>query len=209
MSHQRQMRPGTLPVPLPGKRLPPLFLVEHSSCYPLVRLLIVVANCRATQLPPSSAIYTFEPAPGANQPTGCRNVCLKTPSVPGVAPLADGKIVTSERFLSVVTSHTTRSARGGMVIKRLRGCYVFTLNTSTHAMAIITIQAFVAVVLCVAETNSESSCSLTDASVTSRLMTCATRCNVSTASLSLRCVTLKAGAMRVESRWNRHRHCAS
>jgi hypothetical protein len=69
-----------------------------------------------------------------------QSMSLKTPCRTGMATFANRKIVTAKRALAVVTSHTTLSAAGRMVIGGFRRCYLAALRqTRLNLMTLVTV----------------------------------------------------------------------
>ena len=118
---------------------------------------------------------------------------------------AHGEVVAAKRALAVMTTHATESAGGRVVIERLRRGYFI----RAHAMAVVTVQAFVAIVLCVTEAELERARRLAGAHGTAELVTHTARRNVAITRLRLRTVTLKTVCVRVESDGDRQRHAAA
>src|SRR6185369_15735136 len=112
---------------------------------------------------------------------------------------AHGEVVAAKRALPVVTTHATESAGGRVVIEWLRRGYFI----SAHAMAVVAVQAFVAIVLRVTEAELECARCLSRAHGKAELVTHTARRDVAIARLCLRIVTLKARDVRVKAGRNR------
>ena len=73
-----------------------------------------------------------------------------------MAPFANGKVITAEGPLPVVTGHATKRAGESMVVKRLRSGHLnLPLHTRSDPMTFIASQSFRLIVFCMAEAEAE------------------------------------------------------
>ena len=77
--------------------------------------------------------------------------------------LAYREIVAAKRSFPVMARHAAKPARSSVMIQRLRRRHFVSLHTGSGAMTIVTVQAFVPVVLLVAKANFKSARHLTRA----------------------------------------------
>jgi hypothetical protein len=95
------------------------------------------------------------------------------------------------------------------MIQRLRRCHFVSRRRGPGTMASVTSQAFVTVVLLVAEPNFESARHLAGAGEPAGFVAHTARRDIAITRFRLRTVTLKAGGMSAESRGDSHGHAGA
>ncbi len=132
---------------------------------------------------------------------------LKMPGCSGVATFARREIFAAERAFAVMTSHAALPAAGGVMIERLRRCYLPALRlTRAHLVTFVAVNFLM---FDVAEANPKRGHHFRRARIASQLMTRPARGNIAAAGLGTRSVTTITGCVGVEAGRNRHGNAAA
>jgi hypothetical protein len=126
-----------------------------------------------------------------------------------VTPLAHGKVITAEGAFAIMTGHAALSFAGGMMIGRLRRCYLTPLrHAGFNLMTIVATQLLFCSVSCMAEVHPKSCGPCRRPSVTTELVARTAGRNIPVTGLRARCMTTVTGGVRVKTPGNGKRDSA-